>query len=672
MTPSAQGIEKIRRLAAQAERRIRLGRVLRVGARALCVALVVAIIDVALRKLGLVGERPARVALYAAGAGVLVAAVVAWTWRLTDRAGARALDRFHGLHDRLASALSFGAVAERTPFMDAAIEDAVAAVPQARPRAAVRLPVPRSLGTAVGLAGVLTGVLLFEVRHHVPVAHATMIDPMEMAPDDLEDVKDFLQQLKQKDQSDDTKAAIDEFNKLVDDIANKRLDRTEAFRRMESLEQKLLTGSEADKKSLEEQLEKIGEEMKKAELTKPAGDALTDNKLEQARDAMHELAKKMREQGGQLDKAKIEQMRQALQKAAADAEQRQQRLEQRRQELADDILKRKEKAADGGSQEEQSLLQKKQRELERLDRDLDQEKNSGRQLDRLDRELQQAAEDLMKDMGLTAKDLDQGAEDINQMQQQQMSEQEKEELKQKLQEMRELMRQQGQGGKGQIVRLKKFGRMARGQGGQQGQGQGQGQQCDGQEGQEGQGQEGQGQQGQGGQGQQGQGGQGGQGQQGQNGQGGQGGQGGETWVLGPNGEKLLMLSKGQGGSGSNPGSGQGGTGGEGQGQPGHGWGEGHDPRLQAGATNPKMGTQDTQVQGANANGGSRSQVILGAAERGFASRGYKKVYTEYHQVAEESLAKDEIPGGYRFYVKRYFQLIRPRDEQSPAPTPPRP
>ncbi len=123
-----------------------------------------------------------------------------------------------------------------------------------------------------------------------------------------------------------------------------------------------------------------------------------------------------------------------------------------------------------------------------------------------------------------------------------------------------------------------------------------------------------------------------------------------------------MLSRGQGG-GSGQGQGQGQNGGQGQGQPGHGWGEGHDPNVQGGATNPKMSTEDTQVQGADTGqGGSRSQVILGAAERGFASRGYKKVYTEYHQVAEESLNKDDIPGGYRFYVKRYFQLIRPRDQ----------
>jgi hypothetical protein len=77
-----------------------------------------------------------------------------------------------------------------------------------------------------------------------------------------------------------------------------------------------------------------------------------------------------------------------------------------------------------------------------------------------------------------------------------------------------------------------------------------------------------------------------------------------------------------------------------------------------------MGTQDTQVAGQDTGqGGSRSEVILGAAERGFASRGYKKVFTEYHTVAEEALNKDEIPGGYRFYVRRYFQLIRPREDQ---------
>ena len=230
----------------------------------------------------------------------------------------------------------------------------------------------RSVVASGGLAGLLVVVMLFEVRKHIPVAHAKTIDPVEMAPDDLDDVKDFLKQLQQRDQSDDTKAAVEEFNKFVDDIANKRLDRTEAFRRMEELEQKLLTGSEADKKSLEEQIGKIGEELKKADLTKPAGESLSEAKLDEAKDALHDLAKKLREQGGAIDKQKLEQMRESLKKAAAEAEKRQQELEQRRQEFADDILKRKQKMGDGGSDEEQSLLKKKERDLERLDRELDQ------------------------------------------------------------------------------------------------------------------------------------------------------------------------------------------------------------------------------------------------------------------------------------------------------------
>src|ERR1700690_3439505 len=55
MNSQEQGIERIRRLAKQAERRIRLGRALSVGTRALCAALALAIADVALPKGGVVG-----------------------------------------------------------------------------------------------------------------------------------------------------------------------------------------------------------------------------------------------------------------------------------------------------------------------------------------------------------------------------------------------------------------------------------------------------------------------------------------------------------------------------------------------------------------------------------------------------------------------------------------
>jgi hypothetical protein len=666
MSSQHEGIAQIGRLASRVEARLRLARSLRAVARTLCAALLASTAALALRKVGALGELPARALLLAAASSVGVAGVVAWVWRLPDRAGARLLDRFHGLHDRLSSALAFAAqpASAQTPFMKAAIDDAIAFAPTARPALAAPILLPRELAVAGGLGGLLLAVALFEVRTRNPVASARLIDPLEMSADDLDDVKDFLKQIEQRDTTDETRATIEEFNKLVGDIADKRVDRTEAFRRMQLIEEKLATETALDRQAFERDLEAMGDAMKKAELTRPAGLALANDELAKARDALRDLAKKMRAEGTPVDKAKLDQMREALKQAAEQAQKNRAELEQRREQLADEILKMKQRSPDGGgSDEEQSLLRKKEAELDRLDRDLDSQRNAGRDLDRLDRELEKAAEDLMRDMGASAEDLEQGAEDLNRMDQQQMSQQEKEELRQKLEELRQLLRQQGQGGKGQIVRLQRFGRMARGQ-------QGQGGGSEGNSGQDGQGQGGQGQgqgqsQGQGpGQGASGHGGQGGQaGNQGQEGQGGAGsqqgaGQGGETWIVGPNGEKILMLSRGQG-QGSGQGQGEGG--GQGEGQPGS-WGNEHDPHLQGKATNQKMGTQDTQVQGADsAQGGSRSQVILGAAERGFASRGYRKVYTEYHQVAEESLGKDDIPGGYRFYVKRYFQLIRPRE-----------
>jgi hypothetical protein len=668
-------LEAIERPARSAETRLRLRRAFRWAARGLAAALFAALVLLVLRKTGVVGERFARIGMGLAAFEVLAVFAVAYGLRLPRRAGAVALDRYHGLADRLSSALSFQELpaADRTPFMQAAIDDALAHAGKVDPRRAVPFEAPREWPYIVAMAGVIAGVALFEIRHHAPVLTAHTIDAVDVTQDDLDAMREFLREIDQRMQTDEAKAATQEFNQLIEDLANKRLDRTEAFRRMQQLEDKLLQGREADAKALEEALKKMGEELKKSELTKPAGEALDDKNLADAERAMKELAKQLREHGGKFDKAQIEKMREALKKAGQDQAKRAEALAQKREELKEQLLRQKQKMGDAGAnEEEKSLLQKRERELERLERESEQQQKTQRQLDRLDRELQKAAEDLMKDLNMSAQDLDDAAQDINRMAKQEMTQEEKEQLRQKLQELREMLRQQAQGGQGQMARLRMFQQRAhgrgQGQGGQQGQGQGQGGQQGQGEGQEGQGQEGQGQEGQGGQ----QAGNGqGQGQGGQKGQG-QGGKGGETWILGPNGEKILMITASKGGAGA--GQGHGGQGGDPS--KGPGYGTGHDSSVQGGATNLKHGTQDTQVAGNDTGqGGTRSEVILGAAERGFASRGYQKVYREYHTVAEEALDKDEIPGGYRFYVQRYFQLIRPREDvagsaRSPAPAPP--
>jgi len=653
-------LDPIERPARRAERRLRTRRAILWAARALAGGLVVVAVLLVLRKVGIISEGFCRVGIALSVLQVFVAAGIAYARRLPRRAGAVALDRFHGLADRLSSALSFGELKseERTPFMLAAIDDALEHAQKVDPGRAVPMESPREWPFLLAMCGAIALITIFEVRRHEPIASAKTIEAVDVTQDDLDAMREFLREIDQRLQTDEAKAATHEFNQLIEDLANKRLDRTEAFRRMQQLEDKLLQGREADAKALEEALKKMGEELKKSELSKPTGEALSDKNLEAAEKALKDLAKKLREDQGKggVDKQQLEKLREALKKAGEDQAKRAEALAQKREEMKQDLLKQKQSDA-GANEQEKSLLRKKERELERLDREHEQQQKTQRELERLDRELQKAAEDLMKDMGLSANDLENAAQDINRMAKQDMTQEEKEQLRQKLQELREMMRQQSQGGAGQMQRLRVFQQRAQGQGGQGQPGQG-GQQGQGGE-QQGQGQQGQGQQGQGQQGQ----GQQGQGQQAGNGQGqGQQGQG-----------------QGQQGQGQGQGQqGQGQNGGGGQGQQGQGWGTGHDDNVQGKATSLNSGTQDTQVQGNDTGqGGTRSEVILGAAERGFASKGYTKVYREYHTVAEEALEKDEIPGGYRFYVRRYFQLIRPRDDGSgatatPPPAPPPP
>ena len=59
-------------------------------------------------------------------------------------------------------------------------------------------------------------------------------------------------------------------------------------------------------------------------------------------------------------------------------------------------------------------------------------------------------------------------------------------------------------------------------------------------------------------------------------------------------------------------------------------------------------------------GPSRSEVIRVASEGGFATTEYQDVYADYHEIAEEVMRREQVPDGYRYYIQRYFQLIRPQ------------
>jgi hypothetical protein len=91
-----------------------------------------------------------------------------------------------------------------------------------------------------------------------------------------------------------------------------------------------------------------------------------------------------------------------------------------------------------------------------------------------------------------------------------------------------------------------------------------------------------------------------------------------------------------------------------------GQGDDHDPLALGPKTPRRGGTHEERLAGAHGDGESRRQTIRAAARRGFAARGYVRVYADYRAVVEEALASERVPQGYRTAVKRYFGLIHPQ------------
>jgi hypothetical protein len=546
-------------------------------------------------------------------------------------AGSLALDRFHQLKDRITNALAFSALpaGERTPLMEAAIDDALAVTAELSPSNAAPFTPPRDLPAMLLLSAGVAAVALLEVPVvRVVPAVTHHIDAIPIAQDDVDLFRRISDDLQASSTDPAAAAGARRFNQLVEDLADRRLDRREVFRRLDELERSLKDSTSIDAAALDEALDGIAKELDRSALAKPVAQALAEKRLADAEQAMRDLAKKIETAKKDVDKSKLEALRQALQKSSETVHSKtaaQQGARKEMEERRRRLLEKKQK--EGLSKAEQQELDRTERQLQRLDREKAQTEAQQKALSDLDRDLAKAAQDLMKDLGMGSQDLQKGAEDINRAAGQRMSEQQIEELKRRIEELRQLLRQEGQAGRERMKRMMAFGQRAHGGQGQQGQGQGKGQG-------QGQGQEGEGK---------------------GKGKGrpeltmGQGQGPGSGVALSPAG-----MAPGAGEPGQSPGSGEGGD--------KDSWGTGHDPNVRGDVSGLKGQTEDVTAAGADTGqGAASSQVIYGAAERGFVGKGYKKVFTDYQTVAEESLAKDDIPPGYRFYVRRYFQLIRPRD-----------
>jgi hypothetical protein len=619
---SPASLRRLAKAARSTGRRLKLRRALTAASACLPLPIGYVAVVIGVAKVLPLSAAQARPWLWGAlvpAAFVLAAALRGALVRRPPFEGALALDRHHGLEDRITNALAFAELPEarRTPLMQAAILDATEHVPKLEPHRAARIAVPRELGWSAMLLVGLLALAVLEVRQLELVPPPVVkVQPMLLSADDVELFREIGQELAKGTDDPQVSAAARRFNQLVEDIAAHRMDRREVFERLGQLERELAESSELDRDSLDEGLKGLARELEKSGLTKPAAQALSEKRLADAEQALRELAERLKKKTTPPSKAELDKLRSALQKASTASSEHMAGIEQRRQELEQEqqsLLKKKQQG-DASAKNEQKLQENK-RKLERLGRDKAKAERSKQKLSELDKQLAEAARQLMQDAQAAGQSLESAAEDVNRMQKQQMSDEQKKEMLKRLQELREVLRQQGKGGKEQMDRMQRFGEKARGGGKQPG----------------------------------------------QNGKPGNGSQPGQ-----------LKLGRGSGdGPGIEvpmPGSSPGAPGGDQPGdQPGgdpggKSYGSGHDPNIAGDPSKLEGKTQDVTAAGVDSGQGAASaEVIYGAAERGFVGKGYQRVFTDYETVAEQVMEKDEIPPGYRFYVRRYFQLIRPRD-----------
>jgi hypothetical protein len=610
--------------------------------------------------------------------------------RLSPLHVATTLDAHHALHSALATGVELSARMLRTPFESLALEVAEARAREVDPVAPFPYRKPRVTNVALALAALFALTTLTPPRTHVaaPRTDSEAEPPAPLLePEIIAAFEDALRDEVAPRATPEVEQITRRMEELLAAIANGSVEKADALAKLGELTDALALGEGLDVRRLDAQLGQMGEALASGgKRLEDTARALREAKLEEASRQLREAASTLDQQKVLAARERLA-MKQALERSAS-PDRALERATQERERAERELLERRQRS--NGGEEESALLKRKERELEALRREEEALADDRRTLERLRRDLDEAAESLGGDGSRDASSaLRRAAEALSELERLRGAAKDMDALRRLAEQLRDSLRQSGQGGEGQGdgqgdgqgrgERLQRFslraggqeegeGQKARlrlpqsagdpGEEGQQGQ-QGQGQPG---QGQPGQGQPGQGQPGQGqpGQGQPGQG-QPGQGQQGQ-GQQGQGQQGGDDGVI-----DLTPAASGQRATAEielpsfsrerSPG------GGSGTGQGGSSYGDGHDPNSVGEDGSMHVRHDESRVEGVAGEGPTRSQLILGAADRGFASRGYRKVHADYSSHAEELLEDESIPPGYRFYVRRYFQLIRPRDGQ---------
>ena len=714
-------ISGIRALVARARRRLRTQLALEGATTAAVLGSVAALASVFAVRAYIVTPGTG-VVLLALSLGIVVGgAVIAAVRRIDDEDLARRIDRASNLSDRLSTAVSFdrvmrarGAVPaddETREMMRAAIRDAVRATPRADVRAATPIEAPRDARVAAVFAGlalaaaglglpdrdpkitgvdpqrechgekvVLTGEWLCgpyasagaecardgqrvviaetgteitpsawksrEIEIAIPAGEPAGMVTLEVwdrdrrigearfevvdcdaekrsnpdSPDWDEDdrnyMEDLIRELREAAKRDNV-PELDEYADRVEQLLQLaeqgELTKEQMLEELKKAEDALQEGAEPDQKEVDKDLSDTGKELEKNEMTKELGKALQENDLQKAKEEMEKLAEKMEK--GELTEKQKKDLAKQLEKAAKAYQKKEEQRQKEQQAKIDKAQKeirqlQKEKDEEKDEQKKQDLerrLEKKKRELEKLEKDKQKKEESEqrRALKRLHKDMQDAAEDLQKKS--------------------ENEEQDKENQKQASQKMKDAAEETGKVDRdkrkqastkkvaSQMDDLREAMRRAKRRGSK-----------------------------------------------------------GPKNPFGKNGKQSDFEKRARGqkgsrgawkpGQGKGKGKGQGKeNGGDGKGDPQetNTWGTGHDPDLEGDPTAKSGDTKDEDLQGVHGKGPSRRETILSAAQKGFASKGYEKVYADYKEIVEEVMRSEKVPSSYKYYIKKYFTKIKP-------------
>jgi hypothetical protein len=682
-----EALAKIEALVGRLAWRIRAQRALEWATTAAVVGLLAWMVGVALYKTGWVSwGQLVRVGWASAGLVALVA-VLGGLMRLDRVKLAQRIDRSHALHDRLSTALSLAEEPERAEraIREAQLEDAVRHTAQVELKRAAPWRWPQEVALVAAMLVCAVGLHLLKAPSHkrelvsptIKVEHRRILDKatVQLERERIEQLRELV-----KDSKDPRmQELVEELDALLDDVEQQKISEKEFLGKLDELQKKMVDRyKEQDNQRQElrdklkeaaEKLEKeASKELKDQQEVRALVEALKREDMKGAKEALDALAKKLEDKD--LSARDLEQMAKLAEKFAdkidPDDPKLKKLFEENESKLKDLIEKLEKKGLDKLSEDEKQRLNRAKEDLDKLNKDREssgkqdatsrQLKQLKREVDEMAKKMKQEADDKKKQTKQNdrekareqggkpsyrqeaAKQARQAAKQAGEQEQQKRGEQARRDAQKQLEELRESMqRQRGrgddQGQRQQDQQIEDF--MRRAQGKEQ-----EGKEQEGKQGHKGQ----QGQQGQARAGQEDQ----GQDKQPEDGQAGDSKQGGK---------------QGDGEEGKDKGAEGGDKPGEGE-ERSRSAGKGQGSRELGEETELRGRRVDSKVEGQQLRQGqSRSEIIKSASEKGFATRQYKEVYGDYSSVVEEVMEKENVPKGYRYYVKRYFQLIKPRGQE---------